>query len=208
MRICGQIWSVISTAVVSGAIAMSFAPCANASMFEYTVTGTDSVYGYAYTADVFLDVSGGSASSGTGTLTGAFATNLFGGPEPLTLVTPSTPGAEIPLGYRDSIGTDLFDVDTVVPVDNNGLLFIIGTPFAPDENDLFSFWSGPNGAVFGGADIAYFDLASANPSLSSVTEVGTTPLPSTWTMLLIGILGLGFFAYGGKKDRSVAMAAV
>ncbi len=34
-----------------------------------------------------------------------------------------------------------------------------------------------------------------------------TPLPSTWTMMLIGIAGLGFFAYRGTKKNTAALAA-
>jgi hypothetical protein len=185
----------------------SFAPPANASIFEYSVTGTDSVYGDSFTANVFLNVTGGVASSGTGTLSGSLATAIFGGPETLTLVTPSTPGAEIPLGYRDSNGTDIFDVDDVVPVDNNGLLFIIGTPFAFGTNDLFSFWSGPDQALFDGANIAYLDYASANLSLSVTGGIGAAPLPSTWTMLIAGFVGLGFFAYRGSKKNAGGLVA-
>ncbi len=80
-------------------------------------------------------------------------TGLLGGaPQSLTLVTASTPGVENPLGYRSSTGTDLFGVDTTVPVDNNGLLFIIGAgPFGPNLNPLFAFWSDPGaGAIFSG----------------------------------------------------------
>jgi hypothetical protein len=34
-----------------------------------------------------------------------------------------------------------------------------------------------------------------------------TPLPSTWTMLIAGIIGLGFFAYRGAKNRPAEVAA-
>jgi hypothetical protein len=34
----------------------------------------------------------------------------------------------------------------------------------------------------------------------------TTPLPSTWLMLLSGFLGLGFFAYRGINKSVVAVA--
>jgi len=34
-----------------------------------------------------------------------------------------------------------------------------------------------------------------------------TPLPSTWTMMLIGLAGLGFVAYRGTKNRSIGLAA-
>jgi hypothetical protein len=35
----------------------------------------------------------------------------------------------------------------------------------------------------------------------------TTPLPSTWFMLLSGLAGLAFFAYRGTKNGSAAFAA-
>jgi len=41
----------------------------------------------------------------------------------------------------------------------------------------------------------------------SVTELTATPLPSTWTMLIAGFLGLGYFAYRGTKKGSAAVAA-
>jgi hypothetical protein len=44
---------------------------------------------------------------------------------------------------------------------------------------------------------------SDNQNLGFVT---TTPLPSTWTMMLIGAAGLGFFAYRGTKNRAAAIA--
>jgi hypothetical protein len=34
-----------------------------------------------------------------------------------------------------------------------------------------------------------------------------TPLPSTWTMLIAGFIGLGFFAYRGSKKSPAALAA-
>jgi hypothetical protein len=37
--------------------------------------------------------------------------------------------------------------------------------------------------------------------------VAATPLPSTWTMLIAGFLGLGFLAYRGSKKGSAAIAA-
>jgi hypothetical protein len=37
--------------------------------------------------------------------------------------------------------------------------------------------------------------------------VASTPLPSTWTMLIAGFIALGFFAYRGTKKGSAAMVA-
>jgi choice-of-anchor C domain-containing protein len=44
------------------------------------------------------------------------------------------------------------------------------------------------------------------PALDNVS-ISQTPLPSTWTMLLLGFIGLGFFAYRGTKKGSAAIAA-
>jgi hypothetical protein len=37
-------------------------------------------------------------------------------------------------------------------------------------------------------------------------SVTTTPLPATWTMMLIGFFGLGFYAYRGMKNHSATIA--
>jgi hypothetical protein len=40
----------------------------------------------------------------------------------------------------------------------------------------------------------------------SFGSVGATPLPSTWTMLIVGFAGVGFMAYRGTKRDAVAVA--
>lgn len=44
-------------------------------------------------------------------------------------------------------------------------------------------------------------------NVSVNARVTATPLPSTWTMMLLGLAGLGFFAYRGSKKDSAAIAA-
>jgi len=39
------------------------------------------------------------------------------------------------------------------------------------------------------------------------SNTAVTPLPSTWTMMLIGLAGLGFVAYRGTKRNTAALAA-
>jgi len=51
--------------------------------------------------------------------------------------------------------------------------------------------------TWGGNQVAVFDL-----------QFGATPLPSTWTMLVAGFLGLGFLAYRGTKKGAAAIAGV
>jgi hypothetical protein len=46
-----------------------------------------------------------------------------------------------------------------------------------------------------------------SPIVGFTGSVSTTPLPSTWAMLIAGFVGLGFFAYRGSKKNSVALSA-
>ncbi len=52
---------------------------------------------------------------------------------------------------------------------------------------------------------------NGEPFLAGVTTSTSlpapTPLPSTWTMLIAGFAGLGFFAFRGTKKSSAALAA-
>jgi hypothetical protein len=45
------------------------------------------------------------------------------------------------------------------------------------------------------------EIAAGDPLVSA------TPLPSTWTLLIVGFVGLGFFAYRGTKWNSAVFAA-
>ena len=45
-------------------------------------------------------------------------------------------------------------------------------------------------------------------NVASIESSLATPLPSTWTMLIAGFLGLAFFAYRGSKNDGGATAAV
>jgi hypothetical protein len=85
---------------------------------------------------------------------------------------------------------------------NNLLIYTIGydlTLNAPDisTQDLYTF--GP-----------YEGSGTLNPnpgSWSPSADISATPLPSTWTMLIAGFVGLGFFASRGSKKNSAALAA-
>jgi hypothetical protein len=48
---------------------------------------------------------------------------------------------------------------------------------------------------------------AASYGSNSFQIIGYTPLPSTWTMLIVGYFGLGFFAYRGSKKKAAAIAA-
>jgi hypothetical protein len=52
------------------------------------------------------------------------------------------------------------------------------------------------------------DHADNGSALYSAELTFATPLPSTWTVLIAGFVGLGFLAYCGKKNRAAASAVV
>jgi hypothetical protein len=56
------------------------------------------------------------------------------------------------------------------------------------------------------ADAAGGLTSTGDPVQGYIVEF-TTPLPSTWLMLLSGFVGLGFFAYRGTKRNAAAIAA-
>jgi hypothetical protein len=65
------------------------------------------------------------------------------------------------------------------------------TGFADDHLDNFNGGGGPQ---------TPFHFYGAG-------NVEVAPLPATWTMLIAGFIGLGFFAYRGSKKNAVAISA-
>src|SRR5580692_11778519 len=119
------------------------------------IAAADTIYSFDFEASGIsavgtLDVSGGQAISGTGTVTSSL---LVPNPEMLSLVTPSTPGVNNlgggNLSYRFGGGTDLIG-DTVFNSSNpfvsaNGLVFMAAGP----NNNGFNIWSS-GGSVYAG----------------------------------------------------------
>jgi hypothetical protein len=181
-------------------IALAAPGIANASIQNLSISG--SLDGHAYTGELSLDVSGGQAVSGTGTLSILGLNNA-----PLVLITASTPGNEgAPMtGFRGNDGTDYFDLDQAYPISTNGLLFDVGTTTAVQGGfPLFAIWSEATGyaAAFTGnvGGTEYYNLQGS--AMASAT--GAVPEPSTWAMGLLGFGGLGLM--GWKKSRANRLA--
>jgi hypothetical protein len=175
-------------------IALAAPGIANASIQNLSISG--SLDGHAYTGELSLDVSGGQAVSGTGTL------SILGlNKAPVVLITASTPGNEGgPIGFRANDGTDYFDLDQAYPISTNGLLFDVGTTTAQwGLHPLFAIWSEGTGyaAAFTGnvGGTEYYNLQGS--AMASAT--GAVPEPSTWAMGLLGFGGLGLM--GWRKSR-------
>lgn len=114
---------------------------------------------------------------------------------------------------------------------STGFSFLWGSP---DSYNVVTFYSLANGGgsvlgTFTGTNLvppasagAGFDFISFNVDTGTIgsvvladtgqaafeyANVGTTPLPSTWLMLLSGFAGFGFLAYRGTRKSSAALAA-
>lgn len=76
--------------------------------------------------------------------------------------------------------------------------------FAGDQD-----YSGPvNAPVFTpGVYAITFDYNTDDGITGETLTISGTPLPSTWTMLIAGFVGLGYFAYRGSKRNVAAIAA-
>jgi len=62
-------------------------------------------------------------------------------------------------------------------------------------------------SVLAGQDYGFYVYSTDSCCGRGEIAVTATPLPSTWTMLIAGFLGLGFFAYRGTKKNTAAIAA-
>ena len=189
-------------------IALAAPGGANAAVQNLAISG--SLDGHDYTGTLSLDVNGGQAVSGTGTLSILGLSNT-----PVVLITASTSGASgYPnnlIGYRGNDGTDYFDLDQAYPISANGLLFDVGTTTAEwGQHPLFAIWSEGNGygAAFTGqvAGTEYYNIqGSAFASAAGASAAGAVPEPSTWAMGLLGFGGLGLM--GWRKSRTKRLAA-
>jgi hypothetical protein len=168
-------------------------------VFAWPAIGAaDSIYDWTYSdgtlfASGTLDVSGGQALSGTGTV--STTNGALSGPESLTLVTESTPGVNNlgagNLSYRFGGGTDLIG-DTVFNssdpwVSAQGLVFSVGGPGSNGLN-IWANSSSPGGSYTG------FLAGTANYEGTTGTFSATlVPLPAALPMLLSAIGGVGAF---------------
>ena len=202
LRIAG-LRQLAGLAGLIGALLVSFAPAADADVL-YSFDGSSMTP--AFTAGITLNVQGGQAISGTGTIN--FSGNIFD----LTLITPSTVGNEAvpgPVGFRDNHGTDLFGADTIVPIDGPccGLLFAITNNPVWGQNALFNVWSNGGdsyGFLFSGTLANVFDVYLNQGS--GTGTVSAVPEPSTWAMMILGFAGVGFMAYRRKSRPAFRVA--
>jgi hypothetical protein len=128
-----------------------------------------------------------------------------GGSVSQTVGTTTVAGDTYTLNVEVGFRKDVPDPGTVT-------LFIDGNPFVASgtPQQLSGNWSlyTAIGIATTTGGLITIDLSSpsAQGDWDSVT-LSATPLPSTWTMLVVGFAGLAFFAYRGSTKGSSAIAA-
>jgi hypothetical protein len=193
----------VAAAVIAGATLG--VPAANANVI-YNFGGD---FGPpAFTATVSLNVVGGQALSGTGTIT--FGANNFD----LTLITLTTDGGNGnysgQTGFRDNHGTDIFGGDTAIPVDGNGLIFAISNNPLWGQDALFAAWDKGDGTLaflISGTLANVFDVwvkTSAGSGEMALTgsEISQTPLPAALPLFAGGLSALGLLGWRRKKKAA------
>jgi len=162
-----------------------------------------------------LDVVSGTATSGTGWIDGSG----IAGKDALTLITPSTPGAggyPQGIGWRDGSGTDTWGYDNLIPMNSsdplNGMVFSFGCGSVDcswGQGDQFGIWSTGSDAFQGwmsgrGGGNDPFWGTTGSLTVTEVPEVSSTPEPSTWVMVLLGLAGLGIVKWRVSRRAPIA----
>ena len=199
--------AVAAAVIVGAALGV---PAANASVM-YNFSGD---FGPpAFTASVSLDVVGGQALSGTGTIT--FGASTFD----LTLITLTTDGGKGnyggQTGFRDNRGTDIFNGDTTVPIDTNGLIFAISDNPLWGQDALFAAWDNGGGnlgflisGTLTGVFNEYYKIAVGSGEIALTgSENSQTPLPAALPLFATGLGTLGLLGWRRKRKAAAALAA-
>jgi hypothetical protein len=208
---------MIKSKAVHGAVlalAVGFLAPARAATVEFDITGTASgvLNGTSFADDAFVIKMLGDNST---VQNGGF----FG---PIRVIDPLA-SASITLG---GLGTSVISIPTRLGISNVPVVFFSQASFL--GSDLFDFhlssaaaaefnFQAGYGPVLGTGVFAlnqFQDVATSNGLLSlnsssdvSFSSIGSaTPLPPTWTMMLIGLAGFGLVAYR-RKSKPALMAA-
>ena len=174
----------LTTALTAVLLLGLSAPASQAATYNFTGVGVD------------LDITMGAPDNGGFDITNVTGT-VLGVPVTLAGGDPGAGGEISPDGLfiYDNIlyptSNPVFDID--------GLLVQIGQDFYAN---LWGNGSANSYSLYTSANGGY---PVQNGSYTGILTA--TPLPSTWTMLIVGFLGLGFFAYRGTKQGSAAITA-
>jgi len=160
-----------------------------------------------------IDVEGGFAVSGTGTLVDV--NRGISSPIAIQLITAgSTPGGVGPIGNSyghfasgaDQIFDNAFNIsDLLNPLTGDGLEFL-ATPFPSTTQAATGFNLWGNG---GGSFTGFFETPTQTSQQidngTAVFNVAPVPEASTWAMMILGFFGVGFMAYRRKSQAAMRL---
>jgi len=194
--------AVAAAVIAGGALEV---PAANANVI-YNFSGD---FGPpAFTASVSLDVVGGQALSGTGSIT--FGADTFA----LTLITLTTDGGNGnyggQTGFRDNHGTDIFGGDTTTPIDSNGLIFAISNNPLRGQDALFAAWDKGDGTLAflisgtltGVFDVWVKEIVGSDQIAFTGSDNFQTPLPAALPLFATGLGALGLLGWRRKRKQA------
>jgi hypothetical protein len=189
-------WKILGAAIAIIGFS-TFEAQASAVTYDFSGTALEIPGSAAISGEFSLDVTGGQATGGSGTITIAGI-----GTETLTLVTNG--GSTAPFTFQSNQGDDITG-DTAVPVDVYGLIFSIGnTNPAYGQDVLFNLYS-TGGTTYGETTDGLLDSVRLYDENGSPITAAV-PEPSTWAMMILGFCGLGFLAYRRKNGAALSVA--
>lgn len=187
-----------TVAIAIASLVPNIASASTVENFAFSTTYSDGTYaGETLTGTISLDLSGGIADAGTMTIAGAG----LPGTETLGLVVPATND------YRAGDGTDVFGGDDKFPITSNGLVFGTNAPGSLTGGYVVGFGLGGNCASTvvcgfiagpGGPTNLYDNLGP--------TTIAAVPEPSTWAMMILGLVGVAFLTL--RRNKQIALEAV
>jgi hypothetical protein len=87
---------------------------------------------------------------------------------------------------------------------------VVSSVFSPHTNDTGGFigWEGldPNGVSETGYDQHSGSTSTVNGTLAHISLGNPTPLPPTWSMMLIGLAGMGWLLRRRAKQHPEMLA--
>ena len=159
---------------------------ASASIFDFSYTDGGNTFGSGqfFTNDttspyLITNVIGSETYLGvTETITGAGAVNSYAGNDNM-LSVPAAPGFVTFAGITFTTSTDFFNIGFVNP----------GYGIVQFSSDPLGTFGPPPGVA-----------------LINVTVTEAVPEPSTWAMMILGFVGVGFMAYRRKNTSAFRLA--
>ena len=133
------------------------------------------------------------------------SSNAYGGLSTVQTFGPGTYTLTFNLGGSFG-GQGMIDPTSKETLVNLGGFQIADITLAPNAgftSQSFTFTTGTGGVL------NFTSVPGGNANVGNILDnvsLTTTPLPSTWLMLLSGFLGIGYFAYRGTKTSRAVLA--